>query len=692
MQTATNPQTGEKVFFVDGEWAKPARTATNDKGEKAYLVGNQWVLDTPTAKPAEKPKEENGLGRQLGLTARAGITGVLGIPTMLAQGAAGLVNTVAGTNLDPAGALQRNLTRLGLPEPRGGAENIAQDVAGAMAGGGAISKVAQMASPVSRVGQGVQQALVENQGMQTAAAAASAAASGGAREADLSPAIQTAAGLAAGVGVPMAVSAARNAVPNMLAKSIQKSENTPFAKEGERLAKETGIDLPLGPRSGNKMVLGLENAARQYGATADRVQDIDVRIANQAITRVNKLADDISTSKTDPQQLGTQIEDTVKSAAQRIDAIRNRVADRDYGRVRALAGDKPVIGLTNFENELKTIISQNENVVGADAQKVVAQARAALEKVQGTMGNTIDEALKTRRFYGQAAKGAANVFDDVSPNMNRNLAARLFGAVSKDFEQASEQVAPGLKKALDTANGNFKKFSQSLEFLEKSALGKLVGDDLADAAISGKTVSTTSGESIIKKINSLDPSTRKTSVDILQRWNPNLVGDLKANFLRNALDEGMAIPPSEKGASQIPLSFNRFISALGSQKVGFEKNLSSYGFSKKEISDIKDTAVAMMRAGDKTGYNYSNTNVQNSNMEIASEIGKATASGLVWGGGSALRQIGSGFMHIAGKRVGMNKIADAMATEEGRKALRTVVSTKSNPQAIIESFAIIENE
>jgi hypothetical protein len=108
-----------------------------------------------------------------------------------------------------------------------------------------------------------------------------------------------------------------------------------------------------------------------------------------------------------------------------------------------------------------------------------------------------------RALHGQAAKGAANVFDDVSPNMNRNLASRLFGAVSRDFEQASEQVAPGLKKALDTANGNFKKFSQSLEFLEKSALGKLVGEDLADAAISGKTVSTTSGESIIKKIKSL---------------------------------------------------------------------------------------------------------------------------------------------------------------------------------------------
>jgi ElaB/YqjD/DUF883 family membrane-anchored ribosome-binding protein len=683
MQTATNPQTGETAVLIDGAWAKADKIATNDAGEKAFLVGGKWLSDSPSAKPQERAPRTTGenVARQLGLTVRAGVTGALALPSMVGD----------ALGMDTGGALNRLLTRIGVPQPESASERVAQDVAGAMAGGGGVSKLAQMAAPTSMVGQGVQQALVQGQGMQTAAAAASGGAAGVTREMGGGPAAQSIAGLVAGVGVPAAAQAARGFVPNMLAKSIQKSDATPFAQEGERLAKETGIDLTLGSRSGNKQVLGLENTARQYGPTADRVQEIDVKIANQAIDRVKSLADKITTSKIDPETLGSRIESTVKTAATRLDEMRSKVADRDYGRVRELAGDKPVIGLTNFQEELQKIIAQNENVVGADAQKVVSQAKAALEKVGSTLGNTVDEAMKARRFYGQAAKGAANVFDDVSPNMNRNLAARLFGAINRDFEQASSQVAPGLKNALDTANGNYKKFTQSLEYLEKSALGKLVGEDLADAALSGKSVSTTSGESIIKKINGLDPSTRKTSMEILNRWNPELTKQVKANFLRGALDEGMAIAPSEKGASQVPISFNKFLSALGSKKVYFEKNLESYGFSSKEISDIRDTAVAMMRAGDRTGYNYSNSSVQNQAMEVAGALGKSAgsaASGDVVGAAKGIT--GAGFS-IAGKFFGLNKIADAMASEEGRKALRTIISSKASPQAIIESFAVIEN-
>ena len=53
IQTATNPQTGERVALVGGEWQPIARTATNKAGAKAYLVGSEWLVDdAPVAKPA----------------------------------------------------------------------------------------------------------------------------------------------------------------------------------------------------------------------------------------------------------------------------------------------------------------------------------------------------------------------------------------------------------------------------------------------------------------------------------------------------------------------------------------------------------------------------------------------------------------------------------------------------------------
>jgi hypothetical protein len=45
MQTATNPNTGEKVVLIGSEWKPFTQSATNPQGVKAFLVGNQWLSD-----------------------------------------------------------------------------------------------------------------------------------------------------------------------------------------------------------------------------------------------------------------------------------------------------------------------------------------------------------------------------------------------------------------------------------------------------------------------------------------------------------------------------------------------------------------------------------------------------------------------------------------------------------------------
>lgn len=703
MQTATNPQTGETAVLVDGAWAKADRVASNDKGEKAYLVGGKWLTsegaaDLPT--PTKRSLAED-IARQVGLTVRAGVGGVTALPNMLGD-ALGLKSTEA---------VQGLMTKAGLPVPEGGTERVAQDVASAMAGGGGVAKVAQMSAPASQTGQAIAQMLSQNMGAQTAAAAAGSGAAGVTREMGGGAGSQLAAGLIAGVGAPMAVQMAANVPGRVLARSINKAAASPNGQEGARVARETGIELTPGTETGSKLVLNLENAARQNGLTADRVQDVDLKIANQAIKRVEDIANTITKRTLDPADLGTRIEDTVKAAATRLDNVRSSLADRDYARVRAAAGDQPAVKLDNFSAELKKIAEEYAGVPGADAQKIAAQAMAALGKVSGvvekgvaarvittpigkeikisgrpdvtgTLDKTIDEALKARSFYGKAAKGNANVFEDVAPSLNRMIGARLFRAVNADFDAAAQNSEGGLRKALDTANGNYKRLTQSLEFLEKSALGKMVGDDLTDAAFAGVRASTTAGESIVQKINTMHPSTRKASLDIIRRYNPELVDDVKVGLIRDALDKGMSIPPSTKGASSVPISFNKFVSALGGEKTGFAKQLESYGFKPEEIQSLKDVVAAMTRAGDKSGFNFSNTNVQGDTMKVAGAIGDA-ATGNVAGFASKALSIG-------GKYIGLNKIAAAMADPNGRKALITLSSPKASPQAVMASFETVE--
>lgn len=652
---------------------------------------------------AKSPQRGAGteIARQVGLTVRAGVGGALAPFAMVGD----------ALGADSSGAVQRGLTMLGLPQPETGTERVAQDIAGGLAGMGGVARIAQAATPTSGVGQAVQQLLTQRLGLQAGGTAAATGAAGVTREAGGGPGSQLVAGLTAGVAAPMAAQAVAQAPRNLLAASVRRSEARPFAVEGNRLATETGIDLPLGARTGNKMVLGMENAARQYGPTADRVQDIDVKIANQAIGRVNALADRISKTSRGADELGTAIESTVKQAAVKLDTLRDAAASRDYGRVREIAGDQPVIKLDGFAGELRKIIDDFSNVAGADAQKVVAQARQALGRitgtleegtpartletptgrpiklsgtpsVKGTLENTISEAMRTRSFYGKAARGGANVFEDISPNLNRDLAARLFGAVNRDFDNAALNADGKLKQALDTANANYRKFSQSIEYLEKSTLGKLVGDDVADAALSGVKASTTAGETVIKKVMSAEPSSRKAAMEILTRWNPDLAKETRAFVLRDALEKAGSIPPSQKGASEVPISFNRFISAIQGEKSSFTRQLESYGYTKQEISDIRDTVAAMMRAGDKTGFNFSNTNVQGEAMEIAGAVGSGLMGNVK---GAATKMIS-----IGGKMFGLRKIADAMSSAEGRQALRTLSSPTAQPQAVLAAVETID--
>ena len=47
LQTATNPQTGERLALVGDSWQPILQSATNKEGVKAYLIGDKWLTDTP---------------------------------------------------------------------------------------------------------------------------------------------------------------------------------------------------------------------------------------------------------------------------------------------------------------------------------------------------------------------------------------------------------------------------------------------------------------------------------------------------------------------------------------------------------------------------------------------------------------------------------------------------------------------
>lgn len=82
IQTATNPQTGETVVLVNGQWLPSGQTATNDKGEKAYFVNNQWITDTPT-RPAPTDRTVGEAFKDVGAGVVSGVGSLVQLPGQL---------------------------------------------------------------------------------------------------------------------------------------------------------------------------------------------------------------------------------------------------------------------------------------------------------------------------------------------------------------------------------------------------------------------------------------------------------------------------------------------------------------------------------------------------------------------------------------------------------------------------------
>jgi hypothetical protein len=106
LQTATNPQTGERLALVGDSWQPITQSATNKEGVKAYLIGDKWLTDTPA-----EPETRQNVGAELPAFAKTSPNLYAGLvkarqmagPTveMLGGVGGGVLGTAAGTVASP---------------------------------------------------------------------------------------------------------------------------------------------------------------------------------------------------------------------------------------------------------------------------------------------------------------------------------------------------------------------------------------------------------------------------------------------------------------------------------------------------------------------------------------------------------------------------------------------------------------
>lgn len=175
------------------------------------ILGNEKVTEAPKEPVKKMTREEaikeitsyprpeqmqigsaKDLGRQIGLTGRAALTGALSLPTIGADALTGLINILAGRQvMKPSSqGLQDLMTRIGVPTPQTSQERVVQDVTSAGFGVAAPASVAKY-FPVQ-----AKDFFTKSLETQGAAAAGGALVSGAARESDVGPAGQALGALA----------------------------------------------------------------------------------------------------------------------------------------------------------------------------------------------------------------------------------------------------------------------------------------------------------------------------------------------------------------------------------------------------------------------------------------------------------------------------------------------------------------
>ena len=342
---------------VSGAPAMPAETPKASKGTSGVLVDESMLGGGAPAAPAAfqpppgatAPSAGGSLGRQLGLTARAGVQGVTDLPVLLndlaLKYAVNPIERLLGFNQSaPLGAVRDSALNRILPQPETSAERIANVGARSMAGVVPINAASNVVANVATgAPKAIAQMLSTNTAPQLAAAAGGPLASETARETlDVqNPYALAGLNLLGGYGAGTVAQKLGNVIPSNV-KGFQtyntpgQSYANPEAGQQIQTARQQGVNLSAADVAPNYVAGKVISGARMFGGNAEaKAQDT----AKQVMSTLEKDIESVRPSGVAPGQsvdsaLATDLRNQYKTAKENVKPL--------FARAEKLAGDTPI--------------------------------------------------------------------------------------------------------------------------------------------------------------------------------------------------------------------------------------------------------------------------------------------------------------------------------------------------------------
>lgn len=375
------------------------------------------------------------LGRQIGLTARAGVTGIAGLPLMFGEGLNALLNQIVGREVfpSPTRTAQQLMTQAGLPEPQTATERVVQDVAAGMAGVGGtaamLRPLGQMAAP-----------LTERVGMQTAGAVGASGAAGLGREEGAGPLGQLGLAALGGTIAPGTMATAASRGGRAVVESVR-----PFTEAGrEVIAGNVLRQLAAKPEAAIARAAQYEPTIPGYQpTTAQAARDVGLISAETPI-RALDVTGKFAAQASQANQARVNILDRM---AKDKDALAAAIAKRDEVTtpLRESAFAQSTVSPETLQSSVTLTVGKAiEDILGSapGARKPVKDAMAfARERLKD--GTTPERLYEVRKDLRDAAQGLLN-----KEGSAYNLAKGELETVIRSIDSVLDSAAPGYKDYL----------------------------------------------------------------------------------------------------------------------------------------------------------------------------------------------------------------------------------------------------
>lgn len=328
----------------------------------------------------------------------------------------------------------------------------------------------------------------------------------------------------------------------ILGGQLGRDMQSPVAQEGARLGKKFGIDFTAGELTGNKAAMGFEDVFANSPAYADRVARANEAKTNAIVGKFNEELSKIYPESGTGTDVGFSLGSSYRGTLDNLIKTRREQAKIDFDSALKGSADSNILS-NNLFTELNAIAAEGNAKLltkskrhGANLANYLLKRTSSKTEKGNIQADTIsiqDMANGLSDFSSEATR-PGSIMDNAQSAAERRVYARLNAALLKDLdaEISNPKGDPNRAAMLAVARDNFARNSNKISDINKTTLGKIIGQ--ADYNSAGELV--IQPELLAERFSKLPPNELRKTMRFLDENHPDVANMGRRFVLEKALN------------------------------------------------------------------------------------------------------------------------------------------------------------